>query len=1019
MNSECSLRTSVSRIIGLRFHLLTAAWVICGLAFPVAAQSVGPSSTQALLRQIGITKGICTLPGDVGCALALRLARASDLLCYVQLEDPAQAEAARRQAYEAGLYGTRIFVAAGAYNHLHLAANVSDAVIGTGSAENMPVGEALRVVRPEGKVLLGARQATKPFPEGVDDWSHPYHGPDNNPVSRDKLARGPYLTQFLAEPRYAPLPQLAVSAAGRTFKAFGHIAFKKREEPWLNTLAAFNGYNGTLLWRREIAPALMVHRNVLIATATNVYFGDDRSCKVYDAATGALKEEIAPPAEVVGGTFWKWMALEGRVLYALIGEQEFRDPTIRARLESHGWPWNPLSPGFNRPEQPWGYGKTLVAIDLSSKRILWRYHEEQPMDARAVCMKNGRICAFSFGNYLTCLESNTGRQVYRHTRENAPELFAALGDYQKRQDWRSNWRTTAFLRCSDQALYFAGPALQRLVAVAADTGKLLWSYPYSNYQLILQGDALYGISGQIDNEVSRKFDPLTGEVLAELKTCRRACTRPTASCDAIFFRADEGSVRLDLQSNQPQLVSPMRPNCQDGVTVANGLLYWWPSVCDCDLTLYGITCLGPAGGFDFEQSATESARLETAPVRKQEAPLSVSTTDWPTFRANNQGTVTVAAALRKEAKLLWEYVPKASFTPSAPTAAATLAFVGGSDGVIRALDVKSGKETWIAFTGGDVRLPPTIAKGRALAGSGDGWVYALDARTGRRDWRFRAAPIERRIPVYGTLQSTWPAASGVLVDDGVAYVAAGLANYDGTHVYALDTETGRIRWQNNRSGDLDAALRAGVGVQGHMLIRQGKLFLAGGNAVSPGIYDLASGECLNSPAVGRSQRSRFLIGSTHPRGWELYVVGDEVRAAGRPYYADPKYPVYDRSVFEKTLFATMADYCVAWADNAKLMCFADARAGRGGTEKALWGKMQSKEVKPAWEFDCPRSLALAVCPNAVVIATAKEVIALGLQDGQVLWKRTLPAAPVPWGIAVNREGKVILTLEGGRVICFG
>ena len=28
------------------------------------------------------------------------------------------------------------------------------------------------------------------------------------------------------------------------------------------------------------------------------------------------------------------------------------------------------------------------------------------MDARAVCMKNGRIYAFSFGNYLTCLNAD-------------------------------------------------------------------------------------------------------------------------------------------------------------------------------------------------------------------------------------------------------------------------------------------------------------------------------------------------------------------------------------------------------------------------------------------------------------------------------------------------------------------------------------------------------------------------------------------------------------------------------------
>jgi len=337
--------------------------------------------------------------------------------------------------------------------------------------------------------------------------------------------------------------------------------------------------------------------------------------------------------------------------------------------------------------------------------------------------------------------------------------------------------------------------------------------------------------------------------------------------------------------------------------------------------------------------------------------------------------------------------------------------------VIRALCVKSGGEAWVAFTGGDVRLPPTVSNGRALAGSGDGWVYALDAKSGRQVWRFRAAPIERRIPVYGTLQSTWPAASGILVESGVAYIAAGLANYDGTHVYALDADTGKIRWQNNRSGHLDAASRTGVGVQGHMLIHDGKLFLAGGNAVSPGEYDLASGKCLNALPAG--PRSGFLIGSVRPRGSELYLVGNEITAAGKPYYSHPKYPVYDSSVLNKTLFVTTGNHEVLWANNAKLMCFADVPGDRARFQRALWGKTQAKDVKPVWEYDCLKSAAVAVCPNAVVVATPGELTALSLAEGRVLWKHTLPAAPVPWGLAVNREGKVVVTLEGGRVLCFG
>ncbi len=53
-----------------------------------------------------------------------------------------------------------------------------------------------------------------------------------------------------------------------------------------------------------------------------------------------------------------------------------------------------------------------------------------------------------------------------------------------------------------------------------------------------------------------------------------------------------------------------------------------------------------------------------------------------------------------------------------------------------------------------IKAAPTIWNGRVLAGSGDGHVYALEAASGRLLWRFRAAPVERLIMVYGRLAST-------------------------------------------------------------------------------------------------------------------------------------------------------------------------------------------------------------------------------------------------------------------------
>jgi outer membrane protein assembly factor BamB len=47
------------------------------------------------------------------------------------------------------------------------------------------------------------------------------------------------------------------------------------------------------------------------------------------------------------------------------------------------------------------------------------------------------------------------------------------------------------------------------------------------------------------------------------------------------------------------------------------------------------------------------------------------------------------------------------------------------------------------------------------------------------------------------------------------------------------------------------------------------------------------------------------------------------------------------------------------------------------------------------------------------------VVALDLESGNVLWKHPLPSPPVPWAMAVNREGRVVVTLENGLVLCFG
>jgi len=927
----------------------------------IAAEQV---TAEKLLPRIGVSRGVCALLGDKDCSLAVELAKKTNLLLYVQLAAAEDCAAACKAADAAGFYGTRIFVEKGTPARIGLADNLADALVVLGDAAALSRAEVRRVLRPEGKAVVGQREWTKPLPEGTDDWSHHFHSPDNNPQSRDRLARAPYLTQFIVEPRYAPAPQASVASGGRVFMAFGHVAWHEREEPWMNTLIALNGYNGTMLWKRPLTPGLMVDRCTMIATPSVLYLADDKSCKVLDAATGQVKDEITVPKDLAGGTFWKWIALDGGVLYALVGEDEKQDPDARWRRTAHGWPWDAMSKGYNDPKRLWGFGKTLLAIDPQSKKILWTHQEDALIDSRALGMAAGRIYCFHFGRYLTCLDAKTGKVIWQRTAEMYPEVFRAIGPYRPEQGPVQGWKTNVYLKCTDKALYFAGPEVQWLSALSAADGRVLFRHTVKDLHIVIRDDGLYTIGPANSVEETKKLDPLTGEVLAKYQTRRRSCTRATGSIDSIFFRGHEGSGRFDVASGKTAWISAMRPSCQVGVVIAHGHLYWVPWACDCNLQMFGAIACGPAGDFAFGQSAKESERLEAASGgAAPTTSLAASPADWPTYRADSALSAQSRAAIPEKVRPLWQTKPTQAVEPSAPVAAGGLVFSGGSDGIVKALDAANGQVRWTAYTSGPIRFPPAVAEGRAFVGSGDGWLYAFEAATGRLLWRFRAAPAERKIRFYDGLLSTWPVAGGVLVEKGTVYCAAGINDFDGSHVYALEAATGRIRWQNNAAGHLDEFAMRGVTCQGEMLLHDGKLYLAGGNTVSPGIFDAATGKCLNPPPNS--------MGGTAPRGRELTLVSGQVKVTGQPLYSRPEAPVFDPAI--------------AWAN--PVVTAANAR------------------------ISCAQGRPRANRPWTLV--------AQSVADNSRLWEQPLPAEPVRWGIAVDAEGRVLVALRNGQVVCFG
>jgi hypothetical protein len=64
-------------------------------------------------------------------------------------------------------------------------------------------------------------------------------------------------------------------------------------------------------------------------------------------------------------------------------------------------------------------------------------------------------------------------------------------------------------------------------------------------------------------------------------------------------------------------------------------------------------------------------------------------------------------------------------------------------------------------------------------------------------------------------------------------------------------------------------------------------------------------------------------------------------------------------------------------------------------------------------------MAIAVGQNAVVLARESGIAAVDLVDGKSLWTHPLPNKPVRWGLAIDRDGRCIVSLEDGRVLGFG
>ncbi|MCH2203464.1 MAG: PQQ-binding-like beta-propeller repeat protein [Fuerstiella sp.] len=1028
-----------------------------------------------LIERAQLQRGLCCVLGAGDGTLPLALARSSQMLIHVRDSSADAVQQIRQQADAAGFSIQRVVAEKGDPGVLPHADNTLDLLISSEPhlLDALKISDVLRALRPEGVAILGGAgaadalrtlttdvegaklwsdshgdwvQFSKPVPAGLDEWSHWEKSPDNNPVSEDMLIKAPYMTQFMAKPWYIGMPAVTTAAGGRTFLAMGHIAHHKREWGALNRLIARNGYNGTVLWERQLPEDYLVHRSAFVATKDTFYMMNGDHCLLLDARTGEEREKISISG--VPGD-WKWMALSNGVLYVLAGAPGDGVELVKGTRAFGGWSWADLSKGYYGKRIPHGFGDVLVAYDLEHKTVLWQHNEESLIDSRGLAIRDDQFFLYCPDRHFRALDCETGEVRWTNGEEETLTLIEQPG---KGLTSTPGWRTQTLVVATPESLVVQGQTRMNVVGISTDDGSLLWHKP----KVTNNPNAIY-----VDNKViigigergrHLVIDPKTGNVENYLSLVKVACTRLTASTDSFFARG-EGMTRFDRASGAVQIDGAVRPACNDGVIPAHGLIYLGPWACDCNLALIGNVARCSAGDFQFDYKAKDEERLEVVRNGDSVQAFEIHDGDWPMYRSNLRRSASTAVPVQKAERVNWYHEPDRAFVPTDLSAASGLVFLGGEDGKVRAIDGETGKERWSFQTAGPVKYPPSLWDGRAYVGSADGFAYCLEAATGQLLWRFRAAPVERHIMIYDSLSSTWPVNTGVLVHDGVAYFGAGIVDHDGTFIYAVDAGTGQMIWENTTSGHLNPELRKGISVQGNLTILDDMLVMAGGNVVSPARFDLRSGKCLES---SRKQ------GNPQANGGKFVgVLGENTLVAGgRILYSSP------RNVSTKGAFAVWSSdrqsmrlnyggIPPAWNDEA--LAVANYKYGRITslsvntlTEKIQEGldaaskkqRRRSRNLVSSlstrgnvrWQSNLGdssefESLSVALASNAVVAVARYQsrhravpqffLTGLNSEDGDQMFQMELPAEPLPGGLIVDRNGHVMVAMLDGGVVCFG
>ena len=445
--------------------------------------------------------------------------------------------------------------------------------------------------------------------------------------------------------------------------------------------------------------------------------------------------------------------------------------------------------------------------------------------------------------------------------------------------------------------------------------------------------------------------------------------------------------------------------------------------------------------------------------------------DWPTYQHDNRRSGVTGEQLGFPLQRIWQTRPVAPKTAwSGPakwdsyanivnlksmrnfdpvfytTAAQGYAYYGSSsDDAVHCLELETGREAWVFFTNGPVRLPPTFHQGKLLFGSDDGCVYSIDARSGQQHWKVHTSESRRKVPNNGKLISMWPCRTGVLVQGNIAYCAGSLLPWKSTYLFGLDVGTGT--WQGSgqykRTYEQMTAQGAMFASAEHLYLSQGRqaplmfdlrtgdLLKTVGNSGFGGVYGLLADDSTFVHGHGQNHgpegAMRFFSGKTqdqllsYPLATSIVVIGNRIYV-----HADRVL----RAIVRDEYLQLQAEKTQAQADlkaDKKKLKQLEPNPSQQDQAAELEQRIHAttEEIKridrqiPScflWTVNSDCHLSLILTGTTLIAGGEDKVNAYDAQSGQEIW--TTRVSGRAYGLTAS-QGCLIVSTDRGQIICFG